>query len=84
MFVASVYVTLKASVNDPQGLTIRGGLHQLGFDSVEDVRAGKFFEIRVKEGSKSRAVKAITGMCEQLLANKVIEDYRFELQTEIG
>ena len=84
MFVASVYVTLKASVNDPQGLTIRGGLHQLGFDSVEDVRAGKFFEIRVKEKSKSRAVKAITGMCEQLLANKVIEDYRFELQTEIG
>ena len=84
MFVASVYVTLKASVNDPQGLTIRGGLHQLGFDSVEDVRAGKFFEIRVKEGSKSRAEKAVTGMCEQLLANKVIEDYRFELQTEIG
>ena len=80
MFVASVYVTLKAGVNDPQGLTIKGGLRQLGFETVRDVRAGKFFEIRVDEDSETSASKAVDGMCDRLLANKVIEDYRFELE----
>jgi len=51
MFLARVYVTLKPTVNDPQGLTIRGGLHSLGFDSVESVRAGKYLEIRL-DGSE--------------------------------
>lgn len=84
MFVASVYVTLKGGVNDPQGRTIREGLRQLGFDSVEDVRAGKFFEIRVNEESEGQAAETIDSMCDQLLANKVIEDYRFELQRTVG
>ena len=84
MFVARVYVTLKTGVNDPQGLTIKGGLQQLGFETVEDVRAGKFFEIRINEESKGHASEAVGGMCEQLLANKVIEDYRFELQPVTG
>ena len=45
MFLARVYVTLKPTVNDPQGLTVRGGLHSLGFESVQGVRAGKYIEI---------------------------------------
>ena len=53
MFLARVYVTLKPAVNDPQGLTIKGGLHSLGFDSVEDVRAGKYLELRVEIGRAS-------------------------------
>ena len=80
MFLARVYVTLKPTVNDPQGLTIRGGLHSLGFDSVEGVRAGKYIEITLKGDDKASAEKQVTEMCQKLLANPVIEDFRFELE----
>ena len=50
MFLARVYVTLKTTVADPQGLTVRGGLHSLGFAEVESVRAGKYMEIRLQAG----------------------------------
>ena len=84
MFLARVYVTLKPVVNDPQGLTIRGGLHSLGFESVESVRAGKYLEIRL-DGSERAAAKAqVTEMCRKLLANPVIEDFRFELEEVAG
>ena len=79
MFLARVYVTLKPTVNDPQGLTIRGGLHSLGFGSVEAVRAGKYIEIKIDGNDKSAAETQVTEMCQKLLANPVIEDYRFEL-----
>ncbi|MCH7699637.1 MAG: phosphoribosylformylglycinamidine synthase subunit PurS [Chloroflexi bacterium] len=80
MFRARVYVTLKPTVNDPQGLTIRGGLHSLGFESVEDVRAGKYLEITLEGDDKASAEKQVTEMCQKLLANPVIEDFRFELR----
>ncbi len=80
MFLARVYVTLKPTVNDPEGLTIRGGLHSLGFDSVEDVRAGKYLEITLDGDDKASAEKQLTEMCQKLLANPVIEDFRFELE----
>lgn len=80
MFLARVYISLKPSVNDPQGLTIRSGLRQLGFDSVQDVRAGKYMEIRVDESVESEAQERISEMCRQLLANPIIEDYRFDLE----
>ena len=80
MFLARVYVTLKPTVNDPQGLTIRGGLHSLGFESVEDVRAGKYIEITLDGDDKASAEKQVTEMCQKLLANPVIEDFRFELK----
>ena len=78
-FLARVYVTLKPTVNDPQGLTIKGGLHSLGFAAVESVRAGKYMEIRVQARSASEAEGLLTEMCRQLLANPIIEDYRFEV-----
>jgi phosphoribosylformylglycinamidine synthase len=78
MYLARVYVTLKPTVNDPQGLTIRGGLHSLGFASV-DSRAGKYMEIRVEAADKGEAEAAVTEMCKKLLANPVIEEYRFEV-----
>ena len=81
MFLAKVYVTLKPTVNDPQGLTIRGGLHSLGFDAVKSVRAGKYIEIRVEGEDKSKAEEQVHEMCRQLLANPIIEDYRFELES---
>jgi phosphoribosylformylglycinamidine synthase PurS subunit len=80
VFLAKVYVTLKPTVNDPQGLTIKGGLHSLGFTSVESVRAGKYMEIRLDGDSRQDAERVLNEMCRQLLANPIIENYRFELQ----
>ena len=80
MFLAKVYVTLKPTVNDPQGLTIKGGLHSLGFSSVESVRAGKYMEIRLDGDSRQEAERLLNDMCRQLLANPIIENYRFELE----
>ena len=79
MYLAKVYITLKPTVNDPQGLTIKGALHNLGFASVEDVRAGKYIEIRINEKDRAKAKEQVAEMCRKLLANPVIENYRFEL-----
>jgi phosphoribosylformylglycinamidine synthase PurS subunit len=79
MFLARVYVTLKPTVNDPQGLTIRGALHSLGFADVESVRAGKYLEVRIAADDRKEAESQLAEMCRKLLANPVIEDYRFEL-----
>ena len=78
-FLAKVYIRLKPSVNDPQGLTIRGGLRQLGFESVSDVRAGKYMEIRLDAQDRADAQAQVAAMCDRLLANPVIEDYSFEV-----
>ncbi len=80
MFLARVYVTLKPTVNDPQGLTIRGGLHSLGFTGVDSVRAGKYMEIRIDAPDRAAAEAQVTEMCRKLLANPVIEDFRFEVE----
>ena len=79
-FRAEVFVTLKPVVNDPAGLTIKGGLHSLGFDSVSDVRAGKYLVLTLDESDAAQARARIEDMARQLLANAVIEDYRMELQ----
>lgn len=75
---ARVYVTLKSGVLDPAGKAIAGGLHSLGFDEVKDVRLGKFIEVELDEGSDPQA--RLEAMCDQLLANTVIEDFRVELE----
>jgi phosphoribosylformylglycinamidine synthase len=80
MFLARVFITLKPTVNDPQGLTIQGGLKELGFDTVRSVRAGKYMEVRLDEDSRQTAEAKVQGMCDRLLSNPVIEEYRFELE----
>jgi phosphoribosylformylglycinamidine synthase PurS subunit len=80
MYLAKVYITLKPTVNDPQGLTIKGALHNLGFTSVKDVRAGKYIEVRIEENDPGKAKEQADDMCRKLLANPVIENYRFELE----
>ena len=82
MFRAEVFVTLKPVVNDPAGLTIKGGLHALGFDSVSEVRAGKYLVVTLDETDDRQARARVEEMARQLLANAVIEDYRIELQPE--
>ncbi|MBM3141463.1 MAG: phosphoribosylformylglycinamidine synthase subunit PurS [Chloroflexi bacterium] len=80
MYLAKVYITLKPTVNDPQGLTIKGALHNLGFASVEDVRAGKYIEVRIDGNDIGEARKQVDEMCRKLLANPVIEKYSFDLE----
>ena len=70
-----IFVTLKPGVLDPQGRAIHHALGSLGFEGVDDVRAGKLFEIEVADTTTD---EQLDGMCRQLLANTVIENYRIE------
>ena len=76
---ARIVVTLKPVVNDPQGLSIRGGLHALGYTGVETVRAGKYLEVNLRAASREAALRQVEEMCRRLLANPVIEQSRFTL-----
>jgi phosphoribosylformylglycinamidine synthase len=80
LYLAKVYVTLKPTVNDPQGLTVLGALRNLGLNSVADVRVGKYLEVRVDEEDRAKAYGLVDQMCRDLLANPVIEEYRFDLE----
>jgi phosphoribosylformylglycinamidine synthase subunit PurS len=82
VYRAEVFVTLKPVVNDPAGLTIRSGLHALGFESVSEVRAGKYLVVTLDESDETRARSRVEDMSRQLLANEVIEDFRIELQPQ--
>ncbi|MBI5182399.1 MAG: phosphoribosylformylglycinamidine synthase subunit PurS [Nitrospirae bacterium] len=77
---AKVFVTLKKGVLDPQGKTIQKALNTLGFKDIEDVRAGKYFELTLTKKSKKTAELDVKKMCEKLLANTVIEDYNFKIE----
>ena len=77
--LAKVHVTLKTGVNDPQGQAILGGLHTLGFGGAEEVRSGRYLEVRLDAADKPTAEHAVKEMCEKLLANTVIETYRYEV-----
>ncbi|MBT9160812.1 MAG: phosphoribosylformylglycinamidine synthase subunit PurS [Dehalococcoidia bacterium] len=79
MYLAKVYITLKPTVNDPQGLTIKGGLHTLGFNSVKSVRSGKYLQIKL-DSDLADAEQQVREMCHKLLANPIIEDFAFELE----
>ncbi len=76
---ARVFVTLKPSVFDPQGTTIADALHTMGYESVDDVRQGKYFELEVKVGSADQARALVAEVADKLLANTVIESYRVEV-----
>ena len=77
---AKVYVTLKPSVLDPQGKAIHHSVELLGFESITDVRQGKYFEVQLAEGlSETQATEVATQIAKDVLANPVIEDYRVEL-----
>ena len=79
-WLARVHVTLKPVVLDPQGSAVLGGLHTLGFDTVSAVRVGKYLEITLDAPDQTSAQEAVQQMCARLLANPVIEQYRFDLE----
>lgn len=74
MTTVRVYVTLKPSLLDSAGRTVAGALEKLGYDELQDVRIGKMIELKVKEFNEAR----VKEMCDKILANPVIEDYRIE------
>ena len=76
---ARVIVTPKPVVNDPQGITVRGGLHRLGFEEVSEVRVGKYIELQLEATDEEDARRRVSEMCRKLLANHVIEDVRFQV-----
>ena len=76
---AKVYVVLKPGLLDAQGKTVKQALAALGFAGVKDVRVGKYVEIELDSRSTAAAKKDVERMCAKLLANPVIESYRFEI-----
>lgn len=80
MFAAKIIIHPKPTVNDPQGQTITGALHQLEFTTVESVRVGKYIVIRVDEDDENLGAEKIHEMCKKMLSNPIIEDYEFILE----
>lgn len=78
-----VYVTLRESVLDPQGSAVMGALHSMDYHEVTDVRIGKYLELQIEEGTRDLDV-LIREMCEKLLTNTVIEDYRYEVEEAVS
>ena len=74
-----IFVSLKTGVLDPQGKAIQRSLNTLGYNEVQDVRMGKYLEIEMAPASRQDAEIRVREMCDKLLANPVIEDYRFEI-----
>ena len=86
-YQAKIFVTLRPSVLDPAGVAVKSGLKQLGYDNVEQVRIGKYIEITLISPDESTARQKVDRMCDQMLANPVIENYRFdliEIETQTG
>ncbi len=77
---AKVSVTLKAGLLDPQGKTIKQALEALGFKGIKQVRVGKLIELELNHSSTSSAKRDVERMCQKLLANPVVETYRFEVR----
>jgi phosphoribosylformylglycinamidine synthase len=80
LYLARIYVTLKPVVNDPQGQAILSALKHLGFPQAEDVRFGKYLEVRINELDRPEAEALVEDICRKLLANPVIEDFHFDLE----
>lgn len=78
---AKIHVTLKQGILDPQGKAIEHALETLGFKSASNVRMGKYLELDLNETTRDKAETQVKAMCEKLLANTVIEDYRYEVMS---
>lgn len=76
---AHIWVTLKPTVLDPQGQTIQHALTSLGYDNVRDVRQGKFFVLELNGTSREEAQKQIERIARDVLANPVLEEFRYEI-----
>ncbi len=78
-YQAQIYVTLRPSVLDPAGTAVQSGLKHMGYENVEQIRIGKYIEVTLNAADEGAARDQLDRICDQLLANPVIENYRFEL-----
>jgi phosphoribosylformylglycinamidine synthase subunit PurS len=83
-YSARIYVTLRPSVLDPAGTAVQSGLAHMGYTNVDSIRIGKYIELTLNAEDEAAASQQLDRMCDQLLANPVIENYRFELQAPVG
>ncbi|MCD6539599.1 MAG: phosphoribosylformylglycinamidine synthase subunit PurS [Candidatus Omnitrophica bacterium] len=80
MLEVEVYVSLKKTVSDPQGLAVKRSLESLGYSEVKEVRVGKFIQLRLDLEDREKASQRIEEMCKKLLANPIIEDFTFKIK----
>lgn len=78
-YQAQIYVTLRPSVLDPAGTAVQSGLVQMGYENVEQIRIGKYIELMLQATDEATAREQLEQICDRLLANPVIENYRFDL-----
>lgn len=78
-YKAHIYVTLRPSVLDPAGTAVQSGLNHMGYETVEQLRIGKYIELILSAADENTAREQLDRMCDQMLANPVIENYRFDL-----
>ncbi|WP_075979859.1 phosphoribosylformylglycinamidine synthase subunit PurS [Bacillus massilinigeriensis] len=79
MYKVKVYVTLRESVLDPQGTAVKNSLHTLNYSNVADVRIGKYMELLIEKSNRD-VEEVVNEICDRVLANTVIEDYRYEIE----
>ncbi|RFU68903.1 phosphoribosylformylglycinamidine synthase subunit PurS [Peribacillus saganii] len=83
MYKVKVYVTLRESVLDPQGSAVVHSLHSMNYKEVQEVRIGKYMELTIEKTSRD-IDETVKELCEKLLANTVIEDYRYEVEEVVA
>ena len=83
MYKVKVYVTLRESVLDPQGTAVQKSLNTMNHSEVKDVRIGKYMELSIEKSDRDLD-EVIRSMCEKLLVNTVIEDYRYEIEEVVA
>lgn len=83
MYKVKVYITLRESVLDPQGTAVKSSLHSMSYDTVSDVRIGKYMELTIEKNNQDIDA-LVKEMCERLLANTVIEDYRYDIEEVVA
>lgn len=81
VFVAKIFITPRTDVLDPQGDAVESALHSLGYDEVRNVSLGRYLEVELEAVDASTARMQLDAMCETLLANTVVEDFRVELES---
>jgi len=78
-YTAQIYVTLRPSVLDPAGVAVQSGIKQLGYENIDQVRIGKYIQLNLQAASEAEASQQLHQVCDRLLTNPVIENYRFDL-----
>lgn len=77
--LVKIYITMREGILDPQGKAVLHSLHTLGYNSVDEVRIGKYIELNIKDTPEQELDAKVREMCSKLLANPIIEDFRYEV-----